>query len=153
MLHCRQFPKSNTWLALEIHRLSLWALRGWYTDGPESLGVGDFWNQEEAPPPPPPRVYWGGEDVSEALMQSLHNFRTEGWGTPDALIQPRSSQFGDSAAAEIWQIRTISQPPSGGSRQYNWKGGGEKRLRLLGCSTASSLALLVPPPLFVKVGV
>lgn len=27
-----------------------------------------------------PGVYWGGENALVALMRSLHNFLTEGWG-------------------------------------------------------------------------
>lgn len=59
----------------------------------------------------PAVVCLGGESSSEALRQSLHNFLTEGWGAPGALIRPPFPQFGDQAAAEIWQIRTISQTP------------------------------------------
>lgn len=83
------------------------ALRGGYTDRPESGAGGDLGNQEDRHPWCVP----GREHAWAALMQSLHNFLTEGGGTPGALIRPRSPQFGDSAAAEIWQIRTISQPP------------------------------------------
>lgn len=97
-----------------------------------------------------PGVRWGGGNAWEALMQSLYNFLTEGWGTPGALIRPRSPQFGDSAAAEIWQIRTISQPPEWREPTYNWKGGGEKRLHGRAVPTASSLTLPVPPTSLCK---
>lgn len=124
-LHCRQAPKSNTRLASKIHEASLQGQGGWYTVGQSprlrvTLGTRETGTAG---------VCGGGQNASGALMQSLHHFLTEGWGTPGALIRPRSPQFGDSAAAEIWQIRTISQRPSGGSCRHNWKGGGEKGLR------------------------
>lgn len=106
-LCCQRAPLSNAYLASEIHGLSLQARKGgtqmgqrlpvWVTLGTRETGT--------------PAVCWGGESSSEALMQGLHNFLIEGWGTPGALIRPPSPQFGDQAAAEIWQIRTISQTP------------------------------------------
>lgn len=76
-------------------------------------------------------VCWGGGESLGRLNAKSTQFPHRSLGDTGALIHPRSPQFGDSAATEIWQIRTISQPGSGGSRQYNCKGGGERRLRRL----------------------
>lgn len=59
------------------------------------------------------RVSRGGQHAEEALMQSPHNFFPEGWGwggTPGALIQLRSPQFGDSRLRRSGRLERFHSP-------------------------------------------
>lgn len=112
----------------------------------ESRGAGALWE--------PGLARAGRRRRPSSLNAKSNNFLTEGWGAPGALIRPRSPQFGHSAAAEIRKIRAISQPPE--RRELTALIGREEARRGAGClavPAAPSLALAVPPPLSVKVGI